>query len=284
MTRVGCVVLTLGDRRRELRRAVDSVVSQQDVEVDAVVVVNGTMPAGELPGVRVVELGHNAGISAGRNEGLRRVTGELVLFLDDDAWLAGADVLSRAAARFAADRRLGVLSLRVVDPDGRPPQRRHVPRLRAGDPARSSQVTTFLGGASVVRREVFDRVGGFPEAFRYAHEETSLAWRAIDAGYRLWYAGDLIVHHPAVEPSHHDEFHYLTARNRVLLARMHLPLVVAALYLTTWALLSLARFPDHWRPTLRGFVDGAGLRGVTRRPIGWRTVWRLTRAGRPPIV
>ena len=64
-------------------------------------------------------------------------------------------------------------------------QRRHVPRLRASDPLRSSRVTTFLGGANAVRTTVFQQVGLLPDEFFYAHEETDLAWRALDAGWMI---------------------------------------------------------------------------------------------------
>lgn len=283
--KIGCVILTMGDRPDELRRAVDSVTAQRDVEVDCLVVVNASAAIAAPPDARVHVAGRNLGIPAGRNEGARLLTGDLVLFLDDDAWLTDDDILSRAAERFTADPRLGILSLRIVDPDGRGTARRHVPRLRVGDPEVGSEVTTFLGGAAIVRRAVFDEVGWLPDEFEYAHEETSLAWRAIDAGWGIRYAGDLAVHHPATTPARHARYHYLTARNRVLLARRHLPWAVGVIYLSVWTPLTLLRAgSDGVGPSLRGFADGFRHADVARDPISWRTVARMTRLGRPPII
>ncbi|HEX6255499.1 MAG TPA: glycosyltransferase [Euzebyales bacterium] len=282
---VGCVILTMGDRSEDLQRAVASVASQRDVQVDCLIVVNDAAPIESPPDARVLAAGRNLGIPEGRNVGARQVAGDLVAFLDDDAWIVGDDMFARAAARFAAEPDLGIVSLRIIDPGGRPTARRHVPRLRVGDPAVGSEVTTFLGGACIVRRAVFDQVGWLPGDFVYAHEETSLAWRALDAGWRIRYAGDLAIHHPATPPGRHARYHHLTARNRVLLARRHLPWAVATAYLSLWTAVTLLRAGrDGVGPSLRGFVDGFRHPRGERRPISWRTVARMTRLGRPPIL
>lgn len=283
--KVGCVILTMGDRPSQVHDAVTSVLGQDGVDVDCLVVVNGPTTVSGLPdSARTYVTGSNLGIPGARNEGARRVAGDLVLFLDDDAHLADG-VLSVAVERFDAEPALGILSLRIVDPDGRQTARRHVPRLRVGDPATGSEVTTFLGGASIVRRAVFDDVGWLPDDFFYAHEETSLAWRALDAGWRIRYAGDLRVVHPATSPARHADYHFLNARNRMLLARRHLPWPVAAVYLGVWGTATLLRaYRGGIGPTVRGFRRGLHDPDVRRDPISWRTVARMTRLGRPPIV
>jgi GT2 family glycosyltransferase len=282
---VGCVILTMADRPDDLRRAVASVAAQRGIAVDCLVVVNAADALEPPPGARVLGAGRNLGIPEGRNVGAREVAGDLVAFLDDDAWIVGDDMFARAAERFAAEPDLGIVSLRIIDPDGRPTARRHVPRLRVGDPAVGSEVTTFLGGACIVRRAVFDQVGWLPGDFEYAHEETSLAWRALDAGWRIRYAGDLAIHHPATPPGRHARYHHLTARNRVLLARRHLPWAVAAAYLSLWTAATLLRAGrDGVVPSLQGFADGFRHPRGERRPISWRTVAHMTRLGRPPIL
>lgn len=285
--KVAGVILTTGERPDELAAAIDSVRRQRGVDVEVVVVRNAdedARPPEVEDGVVVVRPGRNLGIPGGRNLGARSSAGEVLLFLDDDAVLADDRLLRRALDDFAADPSLGAVSMRLVDPVTGRTERRHVPRLRVGDPARSSWVTTFLGGASLVRREAFEAAGGLPERFFYAHEETSLAWRMIDLGYRIRYAADLVVHHPGAAPSRHATYHHLTARNRVLLARMHLPAPVAVAYVLLWCGLTLVRDRAAWRASLRGWADGLRARSVVRQPIAWRTVWRLTRYGRPPLL
>jgi hypothetical protein len=236
--------------------------------------------------VRRLTLPDNAGIPAGRNAGVAATTGEVVLFLDDDGWLTDPGTAERLRADFAANHRLGVVSLRIVDPESGATARRHVPRLRAGDPHRSSLVTTFLGGASAVRRVAFDEAGGLPDAFFFAHEETDLAWRVLDHGWDILYDADALMAHPRTSPARHDVYFRLNARNRVWLARRNLPVPLVPVYLGVWAVLMAARNRDAraLRTWWRGFVEGWRTDPGQRHPMRWRTVVRMTRLGRPPVV
>jgi GT2 family glycosyltransferase len=262
------------------------VLAQRDVEVDVVVVGNGCKPTDLPSGVKGVALTDNVGIPAGRNSGVPSVDGDFLVFVDDDACLPGPDVLARLAAHFAADPSLGLVQPRFADPDGRPAPRQWVPRLRVGDPRRSSDVCAVCEAVVVLPRAVFDSVGGWPDCFWYAHEGIDLAWRVWDAGYRVRYVGDVVVHHPAVQPQRHRDFYRYTSRNRVLLARRHLPVPVGAAYLATWTVLTLVRAPGATArvEALRGFREGFRTPSGGRRSLRWRTVWRMTRAGRPPVI
>lgn len=278
------VIVTTGDRPAALARAISSVDAQRGAEIDRILVANGA-EAEAAAGWRVVRLEHNVGPAAARNRAVAQATGDVAFFLDDDASYPDEGLVARALDRFRVEPQLGILSFRIDNPEGRTHQRRHVPRLRAGDPTRSSEVTTFLEGACAIRAEAFARAGGYPEAFFFGHEGTDLAWRAIDAGYRVRYAGDLVVNHPAEPPTRHGDFHRLTARNRVLVARRLLPLPLKVIYVSVWVILGLARARSSraLRDLVSGFREGLGM-PVERRPISWRAVWRMTRAGRPPVV
>jgi GT2 family glycosyltransferase len=289
--KLGAVVLTRGDRPEALCALLDSVSGQEGDIVEVVVVGNGSgLP--ELPaGVRSVELPENLGIPGGRNVGIETFgpNGEdvdVLLFLDDDGHLPDNGTAEAVRAAFDADPQLGIISFRIADPDSGVTQRRHVPRLRASDPERSSEVTTFLGGANAVRTQVFQQVGVLPEHFFYAHEETDLAWRALDAGWRIDYRADLVLHHPTTLPSRHPLYHRMTARNRVWLARRNLPFLLMPVYLAVWTLITLARRPSRsaLKAWLGGFAEGWRTPCGARRPMRWRTVWRLTRLGRPPVI
>lgn len=289
--RLGAVVLTMGNRPEELRALLDSVAKQDGDPVEVVVVGNGA-PLPELPdGVRTVELEENLGIPGGRNVGIeafgpggREV--DALLFLDDDGLLPSPDTAELVREAFAADPKLGIISFRIADPDTGVTQRRHVPRLRASDPMRSSKATTFLGGANAVRTDVLAQVGGLPDEFFYAHEETDLAWRALDAGWSIEYRADMVLHHPTTAPSRHAVYHRMVARNRVWLARRNLPALLVPAYLGVWLLLTLARRPSvpALKAWLGGFKEGWTTPAGPRRPMRWRTVWRLTRLGRPPVI
>lgn len=283
------VVLTQGTRPDDLSRALSSVADQRGVCRDTVVVGNGWTPTDLPPGVAALALPANIGIPAGRNAGVPRVRGELLLFIDDDARLLDDDFLATAARRFAADPRLGALQPRVDSPDGDAPAR-WVPRIRKGDPRHSSPVVSLWEGVLVVRRAAFEAAGGWGDPYFYAHEGIELAWRVWDAGYTVWYAGDLRCEHPAINPERHPDFYYKNARNRVWLARRNLRWPLSWAYVGSWTGVQLARSLPRaagrttLRPWVRGWLDGWRRDPGGRRPMRWSTVLRMTRAARPPVV
>lgn len=283
--KLSCVILTMGDRPAELDRAIGSALAQRDADMEVIVVGNGADVLAP-DGVTVVRLAENVGVAAGRNAGAAKATGDVILFLDDDAWYPGPGVGQHVARRFEVEPGLAVLSFRVVDPDTGTGVRWHVPRLRASDPDRSSVVTTFAGGVCAVRRLAFVMAGGLPEAFFYAHEETDLAWRLLGLGYRLEYDATVVVCHHALPNARHAGFYRLDGRNRVLLARRNLPWPLACAYLLDWFALTVLRERSGVavRGWVRGFAAGWRMDPGERRPLSARTVWRMTWAGRPPVV
>ena len=282
---VSVVVLTRGNRPQELSRAVTSALAQESVLAEVIVVGNGWSPVDLPPQVRTVHLPENVGVS-GRNFGVPLATGELLFFLDDDAWLPAPDALRRVAELFAEHPRIGMVQTRLVDPAAPEAPRYWVPRLRKGDPARSSTVMYVLEAALAVRRPVFEEVGGFGD-FGYAHEGIDLTWRVWDAGYLVWYAGDLVTCHPAIWPTRHAEYQRLNARNRVWLARRNLPWALVPAYLGSWTLVEWSRVrhdAEAWRTWRAGFAEGWRTPAGERRPVSWGTVWELTKHGRPPVI
>jgi hypothetical protein len=283
MSRASVVILTMGDRPESLAEAIGSVRSQ-DYGVELIVVGNGCRPTVGDAAVRVLTTETNVGVSAGRNLGWDAATGDVVFFLDDDARYASPSLVAEAMRRFDADPRLAVISFRIADESGRAISK-HMPML-VKRPDRITKVTTFLGGACAIRRSVIGQVGGFPEEFFYALEETDLSWRLLDAGWSIEYAGDLGVIHPAMPLSHRAGAVENTARNRVLLARRRLPVPVAVAYLLVRGLMSLGtiRSVGDFRALLRGYRAGFRDPAGERQPMRWRTAWRMTRLGRPPLI
>lgn len=284
---MGVVVLTQGTRPADLDHGIRSVLAQQDVELDIVCVGNGWQPSGLPDGVKALALPANLGIPAGRNRGVSHVSGEFLFFLDDDASIPDARFLSDAIAMLRADPSLGLIQPRVVDPAGVASPRRWTPRIRKGDASRSSNVFSVWEGAVVLPRAVFDATGGWAEPFFYAHEGIELAWRVWNQGRRAWYAGNLVANHPVIQPTRHADYYRLNARNRVWLARRNLPAPFIPLYVGSWTAIQVVRWARN-RPALRAWFDGwwEGWRSDPglRRPLTARTIWRMTRAGRPPVI
>jgi GT2 family glycosyltransferase len=284
---VGIVVLTQGDRPAELAEGISSVLAQEGVVTDIVVVGNGWTPTGLPDGVRGVGIETNVGIPAGRNRGASAVGGGYIFFLDDDARIPSRRFLIDAIALITRDPSIGLLQPRLEGRDGAEPPLRWIPRMRKGDRHESSAVFSCLEAAVLLPRDVFDRAGGWGDEFFYAHEGIELAWRVWDQGRRAWYAGGLVAEHPVVHPTRHADYYRLNARNRVWLARRNLPALLVPIYVASWTAVTLLRWwrmPSALSAWFRGWLEGWRSSPGERRPLSWRTVARMARAGRPPVI
>lgn len=286
--RVGVVVLTMGQRPKELSRAVKSVLAQQLVELDVVVVGNGWRPEFLPAGVRGLHLPVNLGIPAGRNAGAATVSGEYIFFLDDDAELADPVFLTEGIRKFHADTSLGLIQPRITDPTGAITPRRWIPRLRKGEATDSSYVFSVLEAAVLMPTRVFEDIGGWGDPYFYAHEGIELAWRVWNAGKTVWYAGDMVVHHPVTSPTRHATYFRLNARNRVWLAKRNLPRILIPFYVLSWTGVQIVRAARSGGaglgPWFSGWLEGWRVNPGGRVGMRWLTVARMTKAGRFPIL
>ena len=274
----------MGDRREQVADAIRSVRSQREVDSEVVIVGNGTTVNG-LDADQIIELPENVGVPAGRNAGLAACAHDFVCFLDDDARLLDDSTLRTVSTQFKEDPQLAVVGLRLVDDEMRT-SRRHDPRLVPSTrPSRS--VTSFPGGACVVRKAAFASIQGFSAPFFYALEETDLAWRLLESGWRISFEADLLVHHKRTDPRRHGDFVTLTARNRAWLAHRNLPMPLAVSYVTIWTILTLIRSitnPAEFMLHLKGLTDGLLRPSGPRAPMHWKTAIHMTKRGRPPII
>jgi len=286
VNQVGAVLLTMGKRPQELQRALTSLKSQQGVTLDVVIVGNGWNPAEQFATEKTLHLPENLGIPAGRNAGVAKVAGEYLFFLDDDAYLDDSHALSSLIEKLKAHHEWGLIQPRVVPEGAGEIPNRWVPRLRVGDPLKSSPATTLWEGAVILRRHLFDEIGGWPENFFYAHEGIELVWQVYNHGFIGWYAADVTVRHPVINPTRHLDFYRLNARNRVWLAKRNLPFPISFIYVSVWTIISIIRMRKlsslvAW---LDGFLNGIFVSAGKKQKLSWGALLALGRAGRFPII
>jgi glycosyltransferase involved in cell wall biosynthesis len=166
------------NRAAYLIEAVESALAQESVDVEVVVVDDGstddTARALE-PYLDRIEYVHqaNAGRAAARNAALRRARGTYVALLDDDdVWLP--DKLARQVSYMDAHPAVGLShgQSELIDEHGDPlPEETEVQRklfqeLHRRRPTYASYARhcLCLTSATIVRREVFDRVGVYDDS------------------------------------------------------------------------------------------------------------------------
>jgi glycosyltransferase involved in cell wall biosynthesis len=127
----------------------------------------------------------NAGPAAARNHGLRKAIGNVIAFLDhDDLWAPHRQtaMLEALHADETADVVVGKVKT-VIDADA--------PQPLADDPRFATIHQLWLLQTLLIRRVVFDRIGGFDERLRHA-SDTDWMMRTRDAGIRILEIDELV--------------------------------------------------------------------------------------------
>lgn len=223
------VVLVAYMTGESLFPSIDSALAQPEVG-EVVVVDNGSTPADAArlsglaaadPRVRLVSGQGNVGFASGANMGACAARGDLLVFLNPDAFLGPGGV--KALARALEDRPAPSLAgARILNPDGSEQRggRRgevtplstflslstlasRVPGLKRfevhleDEPAPDGviEAPTVSGACFAMRRADFDAVGGFDEGYFLHVEDIDLCWRIRKAGGQ-------VVFQPAAEVVH----------------------------------------------------------------------------------
>lgn len=163
------VIIPTHNRRDFVREAIASVLAQTYRDFELIVVDDGSDDgtaevAQECTGVRYVYQA-NQGVSAARNHGVALSKGELLAFLDsDDLWQPHK--LERQVAFFATHPDTLICQTEEIWlRHGARVNPRHKHRKTGGDLfARSLELCLISPSAVMLRRDLFDRVGGFDES------------------------------------------------------------------------------------------------------------------------
>jgi GT2 family glycosyltransferase len=278
--RVTAVILAYGGEPW-LAEAVGAALASRDVEIDVVVVDNGCTSGAidqvkGLPGVRVITPETNTGFSGGCVRGAAEATGDYLAFVNSDAIVA-ADALARLAD-VAAEPAVGLAmgSIRLAD----------APELinTAGNPlhfvglswagglrepaskhAERRQVMTGSGCCFVLRRSLWEDLGGFAEEYFAYLEDTEISLRIWQRGLTVEYVPDAVVLHHYEFSRNVNKF-YLLERNRAILLltayQLRSLLLLAPMLALTEVLMLGAAIAGGW--------GGAKLRG-------WRWIWQHRR-------
>ena len=182
------VVVPAHDRAHVIERALSSVAGQRGCAPAEVIVVDDgstdrTAELAEEHGARVIRHDRNRGVSAARNIGVRWAAQPWIAWLDsDDEWLP--DHLA-ALWPLRGDHVLVGGALLWVGPGGRAERVSARPAGQGGDlrsPAPLLFPENFLQPSAVLlRRDAFDRAGGFDEGMRLA-EDLDLWVRMLELG------------------------------------------------------------------------------------------------------
>lgn len=216
------VIIVTWNRINHLKTAIPSVLMQQHIEMEILVVDNGSSDGTqayvesvikEHPHVRYTRLDTNKGVPEALNVGLQMVQGDVIFVFDDDEELSDPLYFEKALAldaRYPWD----ILTTAVINRDGL-----EEPFLSNPAPAKTNfYVANFINGSVFVRREVYQQLGLFEACYFRQAQENEYALRAILSGYRILYTREISLwHHQAtLNRPEKDIILYYACRNTLL--------------------------------------------------------------------
>lgn len=184
---IGLQLAALG---RQTHTDFEVVVSDNGSTDDTVAVARAL--AGGLD-LRVVDASARPGVSHARNVGLRAGLADKLLICDADDEVAESWVAAMAAALDDHDLVTGTLEVTKLNSDER--ARTFIPPMCEGLPLSMGFRPYAFGGNLGVRRDLFDRLGGFDEEYTDGHEDVEFSWRAIEHGATLSAVPGGVIHY-----------------------------------------------------------------------------------------
>jgi N-acetylglucosaminyl-diphospho-decaprenol L-rhamnosyltransferase len=171
--------------------------------------------------VQLIEARENLGFARANNLGSRRSKGDLLLFLNPDTEVIG-DALVRMVAYLRTHPSAGAAGVRLLNSDGSVQTsciqpfpsilnqmldfeylQRRFPRWKLWgmqplfDPeCQAARVDTISGACFMVKRSVFNKVGGFSEEYFMYSDDLDLSRKIAEAGYEVvCLPGSAVTHH-----------------------------------------------------------------------------------------
>jgi GT2 family glycosyltransferase len=286
-TRSVAVVVPSWNSLELLRRCLGSLREQEGVEVETMVVDNGSDDGTgsylEREGVPHVSLPENVGFAPAVNLGVRRTVAPLVFVLNADTVLEPG-ALRELAAALTVNPELGGVQPRILQleqgvemdvatarlysvgqrlsRDGRAFEA-GAGEAQGEESLRPREVFGVCGAACLLRRELLDRLGGYDERYFAFYEDVDLNLRARVAGWHFAYVPEAVVWHvgnatwTAEAPRPGAWNARLVARNRIATQAKFMPArALPRILAVELGALGRAARQRRFRATMRGKLEG----------------------------
>jgi len=191
------------------------------------------------PNVKLIENDKNYGYAGGCNIGAEAASGDFLIFLNNDT-VQEKDWISNLIKTINSDDKIAAVQPKILNYYDRnvfdyaggsgghmdiycfPFARGRIFSFQENDEGQYNNKEKCFwssGTCFMVRRELFQKAGGFDESF-FAHmEEIDLCWRLYAMGFEVWVDPDSVVYHKnaLTLPMYSHKKYYLNHRNSLLM-------------------------------------------------------------------
>lgn len=278
---IASIVITTRNRRDDLSHAVRSSLSQS-VPVEVLVIDDGStdgtaeMIRANFPTVRLERSENSFGLIVQRNRAARLAMGDIIFSIDDDAIFTSPLIVAQTLSEFDHPS-VGAVAIPYIEPRKSP-----IVRQKAPSTEDTFITDTFIGTAHALRKDIFQKLGGYREHLIHQGEESDFAIRMLEAGYVVRLGNADPIHHMESPRRDLRRMDFYGRRNDILFAWHNVPMRYLPVHMlgTTLHGLVTAFYARRFRKMLQGVAYGyiACFRWwMKRRPVP-RQIYRLHRS------
>jgi len=251
---VSIVIITF-NRREELLHAIESVFKQTYKNIEVIVFDNASNNETDkcikvlYPQIKILRTYKNLGCPIARNISFANCNGEIIFSLDDDGWL-DKNCIERIVSCFRENENnnIAVVSCNIIIVDNNYQKKEKLKNLKY------KNVSLFSGGAFAIKKNILDKIGYFPDYFRQG-EETYLALKLLDNGYKIIYNPYAIMYHkPSLQNRIKEKILFYGFKNDIENMKRLLPFPYN-FPVITWKLLSHLKLYIKNKFLTKYFVD-----------------------------
>jgi len=212
------IIIVTHNGLKYIDACVDSIFSSHIQNFEIIVVDNGssddtikylTNKYSKHTNLQIVPLDKNYGPARARNEGVKVAQGLYLGFLDNDTEVH-KDWATHAKKAFEKDKKLGVIQCKLLlnkerhkldyigeylGSNGFLVQKIPSATIDDGSYDKEYYILAAKSAGMFIRKNVFDRIGGFDASYFIYVEETDLGWRVWLAGYTAKFIPVSVVYH-----------------------------------------------------------------------------------------
>lgn len=187
------VIITTHNRIKDLKVTINSLIdigiAQQQIYIidDASTDDTYDVIKNNFPQINIRRNDVNRGPIPNRNEMIKLCKSEFIFSLDDDANLIDGKDLEKAIQILASSPDYGIFTFPCIE--------QIAPPEKPAGTFKPSKKIGFMEGANIIKRSVFDRIGGFNESLIFFCEQDDYTLRCFKENIFIVSQEDLIVHH-----------------------------------------------------------------------------------------
>ena len=158
------------------------------------------------PKIIVIKLDSNKGFAEPNNIGAKIAKGEYLLFLNNDT-VTTTNFISEMVKVLEKDEKIAICQSLLLKPDGNiDSSGDFIDKMGIVYNSKTKtdeikEISSARGASMLIRKKIFDKLGGFDEKFFFSFEDVDLGWRSWILGYKVVIAPQSIVYHSAGKTS-----------------------------------------------------------------------------------